>query len=97
MDKLITFAVPCYNSAAYMDHCVETLLQALGHKTVAVDLPAHGKAGGDIAAQNLDTYVDCVVAELDRHEQPVILVGHSMGGAVITAAVCSRSRAALCR
>ena len=24
--KTITFAVPCYNSAAYMDHCVETLL-----------------------------------------------------------------------
>lgn len=28
MDKLLTFAVPCYNSAAYMDHCVETLLTA---------------------------------------------------------------------
>ena len=28
MEKLITFAVPCYNSAAYMDHCVETLLTA---------------------------------------------------------------------
>ncbi|MEG2097645.1 MAG: glycosyltransferase family 2 protein [Pseudoflavonifractor sp.] len=27
MEKIITFAVPCYNSAAYMDHCVETLLQ----------------------------------------------------------------------
>ena len=27
MEKLITFAVPCYNSAEYMDHCVETLLQ----------------------------------------------------------------------
>ena len=26
MEKLITFAVPCYNSAAYMDHCMETLL-----------------------------------------------------------------------
>jgi len=26
--KLITFAVPCYNSAAYMDHCVKTLLTA---------------------------------------------------------------------
>ena len=24
--KTITFAVPCYNSAAYMDHCVRTLL-----------------------------------------------------------------------
>ncbi len=28
MDKIITFAVPCYNSAAYMDHCIETLLAA---------------------------------------------------------------------
>ena len=28
MEKLITFAVPCYNSAAYMDHCVSTLLSA---------------------------------------------------------------------
>lgn len=26
--KLITFAVPCYNSAAYMSHCIETLLTA---------------------------------------------------------------------
>ena len=26
-EKLITFAVPCYNSAAYMEHCVDTLLQ----------------------------------------------------------------------
>ena len=28
MQKLITFAVPCYNSAAYMRHCIETLLSA---------------------------------------------------------------------
>ena len=28
MEKLITFAVPCYNSAAYMRHCIETLLTA---------------------------------------------------------------------
>lgn len=26
MEKILTFAVPCYNSAAYMDHCIETLL-----------------------------------------------------------------------
>ena len=26
--KLITFAVPCYNSAAYMRHCIETLWRA---------------------------------------------------------------------
>lgn len=28
MAKLITFTVPCYNSAEYMDHCIETLLSA---------------------------------------------------------------------
>ncbi len=28
MEKLITFTVPCYNSAAYMRHCVDTLLSA---------------------------------------------------------------------
>ena len=28
--KLITFAVPCYNSAAYMDKCIESLLLAGG-------------------------------------------------------------------
>ena len=26
--KLITFTVPCYNSAAYMDHCIETMQEA---------------------------------------------------------------------
>ena len=30
MSKIITFAVPCYNSAAYMDHCVQTLLSGGG-------------------------------------------------------------------
>jgi len=28
MEKLVTFTVPCYNSAAYMRHCVDTLLTA---------------------------------------------------------------------
>jgi len=25
-DKLITYAIPCYNSAEYMDHCIESIL-----------------------------------------------------------------------
>ena len=28
MDKLITFTVPCYNSAGYMRHCIDSLLRA---------------------------------------------------------------------
>ena len=27
MKKTITFGIPCYNSAAYMDHCIESILE----------------------------------------------------------------------
>ncbi len=27
MGKIITFAIPCYNSASYMDHCIESILE----------------------------------------------------------------------
>ena len=45
--KTITFAVPCYNSAAYMDHCVETLLACgedieILHRGRRVDQGRHG-------------------------------------------------------
>ena len=30
-DKIITFGVPCYNSAAYMDHCISSILDGSGH------------------------------------------------------------------
>ncbi|KXB63490.1 glycosyltransferase, partial [Olsenella sp. DNF00959] len=26
MKKVITFAIPCYNSAEYMDKCIESIL-----------------------------------------------------------------------
>lgn len=32
--KLITFTVPCYNSEAYMDRCIETLLRAGGEAEI---------------------------------------------------------------
>ena len=28
MDKIITFAIPCYNSEAYMENCIKSLLSA---------------------------------------------------------------------
>ena len=27
MQKTITFSIPCYNSAGYMDHCVKSILE----------------------------------------------------------------------
>lgn len=46
--KLITFAVPCYNSAAYMEHCVETLLQ--GGEDIEIILVDDGSTKDDTPA-----------------------------------------------
>ena len=48
MDKLITFAVPCYNSAAYMDHCVQTLLE--GGDDIEIILVDDGSTKDDTPA-----------------------------------------------
>ena len=48
MDKIITFAVPCYNSAEYMDHCVETLLT--GGEDIEIILVDDGSTKDDTPA-----------------------------------------------
>ena len=48
MEKILTFAVPCYNSAAYMDHCVETLLT--GGEDVEIILVDDGSVKDDTPA-----------------------------------------------
>ena len=48
MEKLITFAVPCYNSAAYMDHCVQTLLT--GGEDIEIILVDDGSTKDDTPA-----------------------------------------------
>ncbi len=48
MEKLITFAVPCYNSAAYMDKCVESLLA--GGEDIEIILIDDGSAKDDTPA-----------------------------------------------
>lgn len=46
--KLITFAVPCYNSAAYMDHCIQTLLT--GGEDIEIILVDDGSTKDDTPA-----------------------------------------------
>lgn len=50
--KIITFTVPCYNSAAYMKHCIETLLP--GGEDVEILLVDDGST--DATAQIADDY-----------------------------------------
>lgn len=59
-------------------------LAAAGHDLHVPDLPGHGD---DVAALTnglrLDDYVDAVVALVEGLDAPPVLVGHSMGGAVV--------------
>ena len=61
-------------------------LESAGHNVTAVDLPSHGHDTTPIETVVLVTYADKVVAELAKSDEPAVLIGHSMGGMVITQA-----------
>ena len=58
------------------------LLEAKGHVVSAPDLPGHGEDRTPIHQVTLDSYVQRIGEVLERHEEPAVLVGTSMGGMV---------------
>ena len=60
------------------------LLEKQGHKVIAPDLPGHGKDKTPVKEVSLSSYTDCICKILDAMEEPVILVGHSMGGLIMS-------------
>ncbi|WP_128544305.1 alpha/beta fold hydrolase [Larkinella soli] len=71
---------------AWCWHKVIPLLEAGGHRAIALDLPAHGARTEPASTVCLEDYVDAVVHLTREQEGPVILVGHSMAGIVISQA-----------
>jgi pimeloyl-ACP methyl ester carboxylesterase len=63
---------------------IAPLLEKLGHTVIAPDLPSHGRDKTPVSSVTLQDYVDTVCAILDAQREPVVLVGHSMGGGIIT-------------
>ncbi len=63
---------------------VVPLLEKQGHKAVAPDLPGHGSDRSPISEVSLSAYADRVVEVLEAQSEPVVLVGHSMGGVIIS-------------
>ncbi len=62
------------------------LLQESGHQVIALDLPSHGVDKRATASASLEAYAERVGEVLDACKEPVVLVGHSMGGIVISRA-----------
>ena len=63
---------------------VKTDLEAKGNKVVVVQLPAHGNDTTSPGNVTMNIYRDKVVNAINKIDGKVILVGHSMGGVVIT-------------
>ena len=70
-EKLITYAIPCYNSAEYMDHCIESIL-ACGREDIEVVVVDDGSAK--------DNTFEKAQAWQDKHPGVVKAVHQENGG-----------------
>lgn len=68
----------------------QTRLEKQGHEVTVVELPSHGTDKTDPATVTMNDYAQVVIDCLDAAADPVILVGHSMGGIVISTATEAR-------
>jgi pimeloyl-ACP methyl ester carboxylesterase len=71
-------------------HKVVARLRAAGHGALAPDLPSLGRDRTPPAGITLESWTESVVAHLDAHAEPVILVGHSRAGVLISGAAEAR-------
>lgn len=63
---------------------VVTILESKEHRVIAIDLSRYGNKIPQTTDIFLDNYVNCVGEILSKQPSPVILVGHSMGGIVVS-------------
>ena len=78
-----------WHGAWCWDRVVPHLEQA-GHEVVRFDLPGHGEDRTSAVEVTLQGYTDRVVDALDAQPEPVVLVGHSLGGIAISQAAEQR-------
>ena len=70
--------------AAYSWNQVKAELEARGNRVIAVELPGHGTDQTDPAGITMDSYKAKVIAAIQAEPGKVILVGHSLGGVVVS-------------
>lgn len=70
--------------APYVWKSVKTNLEKQGNKVIVVELPGHGTDNTFPGAITLDVYKQKVINALSTIDGKVILVGHSLGGMIIS-------------
>lgn len=76
--------IPGSFHASWCWYKMQPLLSKNGNTCEAVDLPAHGKDNTPINQITLQNYVDAVCAVIEKYEEPVVLIGHSRAGIIIS-------------
>lgn len=71
-------------------HRPQQRLRNLGHFAAAPDMPAHGRDHRALNGLSLDAFVEVVTAQLDVLDEPAVMVAHSRGGIVASAAAEAR-------
>lgn len=71
---------------AWCWHKVVPLLRDRGHRVLVPDLPGHGRDQTPINSVSMASYAQRIADVMRVAAEPVTLVGHSMGGFVISAA-----------
>lgn len=72
--------------SAWNWHLVVPLLEKQGHTAIAMDLPGMGRDKTPITEVKMKSTVEKICALIDRIDGPVILVGHSKNGIMISQA-----------
>ncbi|TAM86131.1 MAG: alpha/beta fold hydrolase [Candidimonas sp.] len=69
-------------------------LRRTGSDVLAIDLPCHGKTGSSVT--ELSVVVDCLTEVIEKScAAPIVLVGHSFGGALVARIAASAPRLAI--
>lgn len=67
-------------------HRIVPILEKAGHRAIAIDLPGMGRDKTPVHQVTLQMSVDAICRLLDTLDEPVILVGHSKNGILISQA-----------
>ena len=68
------------------------LLTHAGHTVIAPDLPGHGDDLMPLSARPYEQYVPSISAVVAAQPEPVILLGHSSGGMIISAVAAAHPK-----
>jgi len=72
--------------ASFVWDKVKAALESQGNKVIKVELLGHGDDQTPVSEITFDGYVKQVTDVIDGLNTPVVLVGHSLGGAIVTQA-----------